>query len=254
MLRKFFDINRRLSDKVEVRLPHRWPSIYDLYEEMVARRMNSGEGKVVVDVGGGKSCPFAKFRKPELNTKIIAVDVSSESLSENRDADETRVANIMRELPFEDDSVDLVVSRSVLEHLQSVEEFVKNSKSILKPGGHFIHLFPSKFAPFALINQLLPNRLGKRVLHLLFPATKGIGGFPAFYDNCHHSAIVSLLEKHGFEVREEHAYYFQSAYFGFFFPLFMLSVLYELLIRAVGAKDLAAFVLISARKSGQGSE
>lgn len=248
VLRKFLEANEKLCDRLVPYLPQREPHIYELYEQTVARRMNAERGRIVVDVGGGKSCPFARLRDPAMDAKIVAVDISSEEMAGNTDVDETRVADIMRSLPFEDASVDMVVSRSVLEHLQSVEGFVSSSGRALRPGGHFIHLFPSRFAPFALINQLLPGWLGKRVLYFLRPVSRGIGGFPAFYDSCNYSAIVPMLERRGFEVEEEHLSYYQSHYFDFFLPLFVLSALYEVAVRAFGVKDLAAFVLIVARK------
>lgn len=100
--------------------------------------MNLKHNQIVVDVGGGKSCPFAKYKDPKMRTKIIAVDVSSEEMENNHDVDEKRVANIIQGLPFENEEVDLIVSRSALDH------FVINSKKVLKRNGYFIHLFPSR--------------------------------------------------------------------------------------------------------------
>ena len=42
--------------------------------------------------------------------------------------------------------------------------------------------------------------------------------------------------------------YYQSRYFGFFVPLYLMSALYEALIRALGIRDLSAYLLIVARK------
>jgi hypothetical protein len=38
--------------------------------------MNRRANQLVVDVGGGKTCPFAKYRDPQLATRIVAVDIS----------------------------------------------------------------------------------------------------------------------------------------------------------------------------------
>lgn len=210
--------------------------------------MNSQPEQLIVDIGGGSSCPFAKYKDPTLNSKIIAVDISQEELEKNIDADETRVANIMEALPFEDDSVDLVVSRSVLEHLNNLENFVLNTKRILRPGGYFIHLFPSKFAPFAVVNQLLPPVISKKILYFLHPESKGIGGFPAFYNKCYFSAITKLLNKYDFEILNIIRSYYQSRYTNFFVPLFLLTAVYEMLIEFIKVKNLCAFLLVLAQK------
>jgi hypothetical protein len=146
--------------------------------------------------------------------------------------------------------VDLVVSRWVLEHLQDLEAFVTGSSRSLKKGGYSIHMFPSKFAPFALINQALPKNLSRRVFDLFVPEyqEKGIHRFPAFYDRLYYSAIKALFEKHDFEVERTHLSYWQSPYFSFFLPLFVASAFYEILLYALGLKNLCAYVVVVARK------
>lgn len=210
--------------------------------------MNARRGQLVADVGGGRSCPFSKDREPEMQTRIVAVDVSHDEIKHNRDVDEARVANIMERLPFAPAEVDMIVSRSVLEHLTDLEAFVANSRTALKPGGYFIHLVPARFAPFAVINRALPAAFSKRLLYFFHPKVRGICGFPAFYDRCYHSALTRLLDAHGFDVEDSVVSYYQSRYFDFFFPAYLLSALYELVVRAAGRRDLAAYVLVVARK------
>ena len=123
-----------------------------MYETLIARYASLKAGQVVVDVGGGKSCPFAKRIDSAARARIVDVDISEEELKHNDDVDEKRIADITRGLPFEPWEADLIVSRSVLEHLKDLEAFVAGSKPALRKGGYFIHVFPCKFAPFALIN------------------------------------------------------------------------------------------------------
>jgi SAM-dependent methyltransferase len=248
MLRKFFAANSRLCEKLEPYLPQARTNIFGLYEKTVARYMNSRVAQVVVDVGGGKSCGFAKYRDPGQRVRIIAVDVSDEELKHNTDVDETKVANIVQGLPFEAEEVDLIVSSSVLEHLPDLHGFIASSSQALKKGGYYIHRFPSKFAPFALINQALPQPLARKLLYFFKPESEGICGFPAYYNNCYYSAITELLEKHDFEIADLRLSYYQSQYYKFFAPLFLVSALYEALIQTIGAKNLCAHLLVIARK------
>lgn len=251
MIREIMAANRKLCDKIEPHLPQVSldANISDTYVRSIVKYMNSSPGQVIVDVGAGKSSPYVKYRNPELKTKIIGVDISEEELKDNLDVDEKRVANIMVDLPFEPDEVDLLLSSSVLEHLVNVESFIARSRRVLKPGGYFIHMFPSKFAPFALMNQALPNSVARKVLYFAIPDSRGKLGFPAFYDRTYYSGISRLLKQHNFEVVSVQLGYYQSPYFKFLFPLFLVSAIYEMLIRALGAKDLAAYVLVIARKA-----
>jgi ubiquinone/menaquinone biosynthesis C-methylase UbiE len=238
----------RACDRIGRYLPQARTDVYELYRRAVGQYMNSRTGQVVVDVGGGRSCTFAKLRDPTKKTKIIAVDISAEELKHNTDVDERRIADVVRGLPLGPEEIDILTSESVLEHLESLEDFVRNSKEAMKAGGYFIHVFPSRFAPFALINRALPHFLSTKVLYFVAPHRKGIQGFPAFYDRCYYSGIIKLLETHGFDVIDARMGYHQSLYYQFFVPLFLVSALYEMLIQAIGARDLAAYVLIIARK------
>jgi SAM-dependent methyltransferase len=248
MFRGFFSANRRICRKFEPYLPQAKTDMYDLYEKVVAQYMNSMADQTIVDVGGGKACPFAEYRYPSQKAKIIAVDISEEELKHNTDVDEKRVANVSQGLTLGTEEADLITSRLVLEHLESLDGFVASSRQALKRGGYFIHLFSCKYAPFALINQTLPHTLSRKVLYFFRPEEKGISGFSAFYDSCYYSGISKLLRQYDFEVVDIHPSYYQSRYFDFFVPLFLVSALYEMLIEALGMTNLCAFLLLIARK------
>jgi SAM-dependent methyltransferase len=47
-------------------------------------------------------------------------------------------------IPFSDDSIDAVVSTSVLEHVRNTRECFYEIKRVLKPGGISVHLYPGK--------------------------------------------------------------------------------------------------------------
>lgn len=48
-------------------------------------------------------------------------------------------------LPFENNSFDIVVSTSVLEHAQNTEECFREIYRVLKPGGYAVHHYPGKW-------------------------------------------------------------------------------------------------------------
>jgi ubiquinone/menaquinone biosynthesis C-methylase UbiE len=149
-------------------------------------------------------------------------------------------------IPLADHSVDLVISRSFIEHVPSVETFFKEAKRVLKKGGYLISVFPSRFAIFAIINQFLPEYLSKRALHHFVSTRDDELGFKAYYDKCYFTGINKLLNKNNFNVLDIKDYHFSSAYFEFFLPLFLVSAFYEICTQPF--KNLASYLLVIARK------
>ena len=247
-LNAFFAINRKVCRRLEVFLPQAKTSIFDQYTRTVADVVNGRpRNAVVIDVGGGKQCPFAHSLKGPGHAAIIAVDISEDELRQNNDVNGKLVADIVQGLPFRSRTVDLITSRSVLEHIQDVSRFVTHASEVLKPDGYFVHLFPSKFAPFALLNRLLKGA-SRAVVHFILPESKGICGFPAVYNECYFSAIRNLLLNNGFELVDVKPSYYQSQYFDFCFPLFAVSAGYEVLVKLLGLRNLAAYLLVVARR------
>lgn len=68
------------------------------------------------------------------------------------------------QLPFENNSFDIIVSTSVLEHAQNKEECFREIHRLLRPGGWAMHLYPGKwYLPFEphiyipLVNYFWPR-------------------------------------------------------------------------------------------------
>jgi ubiquinone/menaquinone biosynthesis C-methylase UbiE len=245
----FLRANKRAADAVEARLPHAKTNLHDEYAHAVAQYMNSlPRGAVVVDVGGGKKCAFARYRNPTSGVRLVAVDISAEELAYNVDVDEKLVADVTERLPFGDHEVDMLVSSSVIEHLRNSEAFVRESARVLKPRGLFVHVLPNKFAPFSVANQLIPQRIAQRLLRVLVPGSEGVLGFPAFYDRTYPAAFRQLVARCGLNVRELRVAYYQAYYFDFFIPLYIINVAYELVVSSLRLENLAANMLIVAQK------
>jgi SAM-dependent methyltransferase len=145
--------------------------------------------------------PVPAIRRPALRAPDHGARSSDEELRHNRQLDHKIVADAAAlGFPFQDGSADLVVSRAVVEHIRDNAVFFRNCARVLRPGGIVVHAFSGRFAPFALMNQLLPNRLTRRLVDYLHPEwhEEGNYGFLAFYDRCYFSAIKDLLDRNGF--------------------------------------------------------
>jgi SAM-dependent methyltransferase len=248
---RFFAVNRQLSWAVEKRLSFAFTRhIQTLYKYEVAALLNRRPGQVVLDVGGGKECPFLPYVEDPRTHLIIAVDCSEEELRVNPLGRKVVADAAADGFPFRDGSADLVVSRAVVEHIRDNEAFFRNCASTLRPGGVMIHAFSGRFAPFALINQLFPNRLTRRLIGYLHPYWREEGnyGFPAFYNRCYFSAMQDLLRRNEFENTKFTLLYYQSTYFTFFFPLFVLTLFYDLLVSLFGIRNLASGIIVEAER------
>ena len=163
-----------------------------MYKYEVAELLNRRPGQIVLDVGGGKECPFLAFVDPPCGHLIMALDLSDEELRQT-------VSSITRSLPtrrrsgFHFATLRPISScpRAVVEHIRDNAAFFRNCARVLRPSGIVAHAFSGRFAPFALMNQLLPNRLTRRVIDYLHPEwhEEGNYGFLAFYDRCYFSTV-----------------------------------------------------------------
>jgi SAM-dependent methyltransferase len=248
----FIVANKRLSRATEDRLPAMFKRhIYALYNRQVAELLNRRSGQVVLDVGGGKECPFLPYVEAPRVHLIIALDLSEAELRRNDRLDCKIVADAAAHgFPLRDGSADLVVSRSVVEHVRDNAAFFGNCARVLRSGGVMVHAFPGRFAPFALLNRALPNRLSRRLVGYLHPEwlEEDNYGFLAFYHRCYFSGVQDLLERNGFENARFSLLYYQSVYFDFFFPLFVLMLGYDLIASMLGIRNLASGIIVTAER------
>jgi ubiquinone/menaquinone biosynthesis C-methylase UbiE len=49
------------------------------------------------------------------------------------------------ELPFDDSSIDVVISNEVFEHVQNYRQALAELRRVIRPGGFFLHAFPSRY-------------------------------------------------------------------------------------------------------------
>jgi len=250
LLTRFIAANQRLSKAIEDRLPARFKRhIQTLYKYKAAELINRRPGQVVLDIGGGKECPFWQYLDDPRRHFIIALDLSEKELRSNRQLQHKIVADAAASrFPFYDGSADLVVSRSAVEHIRDNAAFFANCARVLRRGGVMVHAFPGRYAPFALINQLLPNRFARRLVGSLHPEwlEEDNYGFLAFYDRCYFSAVQDLLTRNGFGNFKFEFLYYQSIYFNFFFPLYVLMLAYDLIASALGSRNLASGIVVTA--------
>src|ERR1700761_9557016 len=111
ILRAFIDANVRCSRATEqfLQLPTDKTLWHQFEQEADAAIRALPNGGIVLDLGGGRRCVYAKSVQPKGRIKLIAVDISPEELASNKDVSETRLADVAMGLPMPDASVDIIL-------------------------------------------------------------------------------------------------------------------------------------------------
>lgn len=184
--------------------------------------LEKGEGCVVLDYGAGRGewgdgrhayqVALQDFRKLPSVSRVIGVDVDDVVLT-NPYMDETHVIQPDGKINLPDNSVDVIVSYAVFEHIEDPVTAVKELNRVLKPGGWVCAWTPNKLGYVAVASSMVPNRLHAKVLRRIGMVgdAKGQRGdadvFPTFYRLNTLSAIDQFFTKVGFT---NHSYVFSG--------------------------------------------
>ncbi|OGY45503.1 MAG: hypothetical protein A2744_02330 [Candidatus Buchananbacteria bacterium RIFCSPHIGHO2_01_FULL_44_11] len=98
------------------------------------------KGTTVVDVGCGRGDFIEAFRKLDLNA--IGLDREIVTLNDPSIDFHGNINFEKDNFPLPDATVDVVFSKSVIEHIHNPEQFMHEIKRILKPGGRVIIMTP----------------------------------------------------------------------------------------------------------------
>ncbi|AZV77145.1 class I SAM-dependent methyltransferase [Parasedimentitalea marina] len=142
------------------------------------------EDMVVLDFGAGRGewadghnkyiTSLQDFKNSGIVTKIIGVDVDN-AVESNQRMDETYVLGTDGKIPLPDNSIDLIFSYAVFEHLEDPSLAAAELNRILKPGGWICAWTTNRFGYVAVASSLIPNRLHVCVLGMLGMIAKESG-------------------------------------------------------------------------------
>jgi ubiquinone/menaquinone biosynthesis C-methylase UbiE len=246
--RRFVELNVRSSRSTEriLRLPTD-KTLWRQFEQGAADNIDAlPDGAKVLDLGGGRRCIYARAVQPAGRLTLIAVDISPEELAANRDVDECVTADIAKEIPLASASVDLVLSRALLEHVDGVPASIREMARVLKPGGMAMHLVPCRYSLFGMAARVLPFEKLLWLTHKVMPWTRGEVEFPVRYDRCWPQALEEEFRGAGFARVETHITWAQPGYFEAVFPLFLLQAAYEIVLRKLRLRKLASYAIVKA--------
>jgi SAM-dependent methyltransferase len=129
--------------------------------------------------------------------------------------------------PLGDDSVDLCVCDSVLEHVEHPVPFFSEARRVLRKGGYLCIRTPNAWSYISLAARLVPNRLHAKVLARVEDRPKGEEDiFPTLYRCNSIPRLRRLLAEHGFE-HVVYGYDAEPSYLHFSKLAYRLGVLHQ---------------------------
>lgn len=197
-----------------------WTTL-DIYDNWVSSLIRND--MLLLDIGCGKKSLMEKFT--DKVSYSIGMDISHSALRENKTRFSLFVNGDAYNLPFKDESADIIVTQWMIEHIEKPEIVLAEFCRVLKAKGHLIVVTNSLYHPMMLLSAILPAGFRDRLKKKIFPSYIDEDTFPTYYNFNSLGRIHSMLSKAGFE--RNAACYSGAPFFFFNKVLFRFSELYE---------------------------
>ena len=201
---------------------------------------------VLMDAGCGRTVPVLRGY---LGRAVRLIGVEIVEFTDVPQGIEAYSADLAK-LPLEDGSVDLIMSRSVFEHLSDPESVYREFARILRPGGQVVFLTANMWDYGTLVARLVPNRFHARIVKRV-EGREEEDTFPTEYKTNTRADVQRLarladLQVESFEYLNQYPNYLM-----FNGALFFLGMCFERLTSRFGIlRGLRGWILVTLRKPG----
>lgn len=191
----------------------------------------------VLDAGAGRGERFRYDYKTWVD-QVVGVDLE-EGVLTNPNLAEAHVADLA-DLPFDDATFDVVLTRCVLEHVEDPLSVFSELRRVLRLNGHLILRVPGRFHYASIAARLTPLRF-----HQWFNDQRGFGAeaFPTFYRANDRPTLRRLAAATGYRIRELELLEIKPAYLDFHPLAYRVGVGYERLVRHHRLQDLRSTII-----------
>jgi SAM-dependent methyltransferase len=198
----------------------------------------------LLDAGCGRTAPvLVKYRgkaRRLIGVDLVEFDTAVDGIELfNTDLDR---------IPVGDRSVDIVMCRSVMEHIADPAAVYREINRVMKAGGHFIFLTGNLWDYAALIAMLVPNRFHPWIVSRT-EGRKEKDVFPVQYRTNTYGAVKKWATLADFEIVSFRYLGQYPSYFLFNGFLFLVATGYEKLLRRFNALGfLRGWIFVTLRK------
>lgn len=166
-----------------------WRRAWHGYRDLVLALARRAEEPTLLEIGGGRSPLLTEEDVAELRCDYTVNDIDAAELARAP----TWVRTLHGDIGAPDlvgsdpaPTYDLIFAHLVFEHVAHPENAYRNIAKLLRPGGVFVNLIPTLYAPPFVLNRLLPEKTSARVLRWAMPHRNDseVPKFPAYYRWC----------------------------------------------------------------------
>lgn len=238
----FADSNKRFC---RARLqPRLYPaSQMSVLEMWIQRRLKRERKERLLEFGSGKTFVFSRLFGHEFSERA-ATDIE-EVPSSSIPPDVRFVKCSDQELPFSAEQFDVVLVRSVIEHLpQPAVTFTELSR-VLRTGGSVFMNLPNRWdyvSVIAMLSGRAKSRILKNVVRIRWD------DFPVFYRCNTRRALERAIGSSPFEIEAFLPLPAGPAYLSFFVPFYVLGAIYQFTISLFGLDFLQPSFFVVLRK------
>ncbi len=201
---------------------------------------------VLLDAGCGRTAPVLRRYLGKAG-RLIGVELVP--FTDVAPGIEMHNADLGR-LPFASASIDLIMSRSVFEHLTDPESVYREFARVLKPGGVVVFLTANMWDYGTLVARAIPNRFHGAIVRRV-EGRQEEDTFPTAYRTNTRGDVDRLAGQAGFAVE---SFEYLSQYPNnllFNGALFFVGMCFEKVIAALPAlRFLRGWILVTLRKAG----
>ena len=224
-----------------------WTHPYRTYEKIILDHI--GPGSVVLDAGCGRTAPVLQ-KLVGYGKYLIGIDVCELHKAEENDS-LSLLKSDLQTISLRDNSVDVVISRSVLEHVKNPVTAYGEINRVLKPGGYFIFLTPNFYDYTSILATLIPNRFHSKIVKV----TEGRDEedtFPTYYRSNTERDIKKSAKATAFQITRIDYLGQYPSYFMFNKVLFMIGTAYDkILCKFDILKYLRGWILVVLTKQSE---
>jgi ubiquinone/menaquinone biosynthesis C-methylase UbiE len=217
-----------------------------LYRETIRRHLEPGDR--VLDAGCGRYLKFC--REFSTGAHVVGIDLER-TFETNNEHVPYAVRGDLGALPFPSGYFDMVISRSVVEHLQDPPRVFREFVRVLRPGGKVVILTPNKYDYVSLIAAITPYRLHRLLVSRICHVPED-DVFPTVYRANTRSTVRKAMSAAGLIEREMDMINHYPAYLMFSPMLFRIGVLYERLTSLSALESLRGSILCVFEKPRDG--
>jgi SAM-dependent methyltransferase len=216
-----------------------------VYTELIRKYLVPGQK--VLDAGCGRYLKFCRDLSGIAD--VVGIDLETTLETDNRSGPFGVRGDVGR-LPFPNGHFDMIISRSVVEHLEDPPQVFREFARVLRPGGRVVIITPNKYDYVSVIASLTPYRVHRYLVIRIFQVPED-DVFPTLYRANTMPAIRKAFQSAGLVQKELGTINHYPAYLMFSPVLFRIGILYERLTSLEMFRGLRGSILCVFEKAAE---